>query len=1433
MGKTATAAALNAIPGARPTMAPQGSGMGRVSPVSAEMYLNNPYRNTYGPFHPRPSMTFTDGAFGPMSPIQPVPVDEPPLGGMYPDPRYWQYRTGWNLPTQPGSEGLKLASFDQLRTLSQRYSVARACIDLREQEIRGLEWEITLTKHAAKAYQNNHAMMRDFGERAAQATKFFKRPDPGYWNFSSFLNAMLEEILVYDALALIFRPKYGAKFGRGGRGLLGSDLDSIRLVSGPTIRPLVDMHGDPPAPPAPAYQQYLYGVPRSDYLTIMRGSDIDDNGLSGAQVGEFTSDIMLYAPFWPTRESPYGFPPVERALLPIISGLQKQEFQLDYFTEGTVPAVYISPGDPNITPTQIKELQDALNGIAGDPAYHMKVIVLPPGSKVEPQRPVDLSDSFDYLVQSQVCMAFDVSPIEIGIIPNVGETNQGPSASGIRFAGQEARDIKSRKSTRPMLQWIAGIFDYVLQDICGQTDMRFQFEGLANDEDKQAITELGVQQVQNGIASIDEVRDRLDLAPWGLQETSEPVVFTAQGPIPFSMAPQLIMAAVQNAQGQNSSSSSGSKNRSQGTNSGQRSANTRTRTNQPSIRAGGQTKPNGSHPAPIAPHRESVTPGHSAALGAVQSPTPRTGGTPSRSSVAGSRKKAVVSELDALRRHIRKGRLISTWEPVHVSSDVLAAVAEDIGKGVLLDVAIGRAADLCFAAESDVENGHGHDPEDTDSPSSLLVPLPDIPGMEYPPLYSSKSAQWPGWERDLGLVGAYEVLVREALQKAESRGTDLRKKSVSEMFVSVSTLNGLISDETHKTLMLTLNPLWDEAWHLGYAAGKALATGNPADFSHKYAGLELDAFIGSEGAHWLEEISRTGLKNIKSRSETIARTEVARAMNAGAVQAYRDHGVSHKHLLMSPKDCCDICKDAHDEGIVPLDSIFPGGGLGGPFHPNCRCVPAPAGINVEPPQGHLGKHDDIYPHEHQEDESRIAWLLLRAKDPDGKYRFLLQQRDDGSWGMPGGTTHVGEDGWDAAVRETTEEIGDLPFLNCVATFHHEEDDGKYAYVFLCDVPYFNPRLHGSTPDETQGVGWFRRKEIDDLALAPKFREDWDSSITLRDHVTKNLQRAVDENGQELFLTPAGQELQAVGSRWPYPHRADGTEDPEPHFNQADGEMGASEPPGWRDMSDVTGESRLYPRATEDEEYPKRRSRGKPASRFPDQGGETYPRTTDGGPQSTVAGIPKAMQPPKLGDIPQHGMRLIVGSIPAETPESAEAEAPHPEEPYDPGDSVPVQTPAGNAFRRPGSNKGHGGPSDFSDPNPVDSEHVYLQMAKNFPPDAIQWVKRARWIGPVNVPWDRIDSAAVESWAASHQPEKVGEFAKLIQAHSGHVAPSVAIQDNDSPKAIIIDGHHRALARKKLGMPVLCYVGMIDPRDRQAAEETHSKQIHQGADPRNK
>ena len=180
-------AAMKAVPGgARHTPAPQSGNWGGINQVAANAMWGNPHAaaNGYGPFLPRPSSMFTDGAFGPMSPIQPVPVDEPATPGGFPDPRYWQYPVGYNLPTQPGSEGFKLASFAQLATIASKYNVARRAIELRKEEIAGLEWEIQLTTKAARAYQGDHKAMRDFGERAAQATKFFKHPDPDYFDFS-------------------------------------------------------------------------------------------------------------------------------------------------------------------------------------------------------------------------------------------------------------------------------------------------------------------------------------------------------------------------------------------------------------------------------------------------------------------------------------------------------------------------------------------------------------------------------------------------------------------------------------------------------------------------------------------------------------------------------------------------------------------------------------------------------------------------------------------------------------------------------------------------------------------------------------------------------------------------------------------------------------------------------------------------------------------------------------------------------------------------------------------------------------------------------------------------------------------------------------------------------------------------------------------------
>jgi len=193
----------------------------------------------YGNYLPRPPEDFTDGAFGPLTPIRPLPVDEPAEGFDRAMPRRLPYQVGYNLPIGvPGSEGYKLCDFATLRTLASLYSVARACIQLLKSEIRALEWDVVPTKDAAKAMRGDHKAMKDFGERRSECIRFFKNPDPEYGSWSSWLDTLLEDVYAIDALSVYLRPSRIK-----GRGLMGSNLSALELISGDNIRPMYDLHG--------------------------------------------------------------------------------------------------------------------------------------------------------------------------------------------------------------------------------------------------------------------------------------------------------------------------------------------------------------------------------------------------------------------------------------------------------------------------------------------------------------------------------------------------------------------------------------------------------------------------------------------------------------------------------------------------------------------------------------------------------------------------------------------------------------------------------------------------------------------------------------------------------------------------------------------------------------------------------------------------------------------------------------------------------------------------------------------------------------------------------------------------------------------------------------------------------------------------------------
>ena len=197
------------------------------------------------PALPRPMMDFLTGAFGPLSPIVPMPIDVPIGDAERAVPRRWQYPVGWNLPMgQPGQEGLKLAPFDVLRKYADLYSVLRACINIRRDEMAGMDWDIGPTSQAQTASKGDRKAGDDMKDRANQLVHWFKHIDSNYTGFQSWFTAALEEQIVIDAVSLYLAPTRVP-----GKGLFGADLAELQLLSGSTIRPLLDMYGATPRPP--------------------------------------------------------------------------------------------------------------------------------------------------------------------------------------------------------------------------------------------------------------------------------------------------------------------------------------------------------------------------------------------------------------------------------------------------------------------------------------------------------------------------------------------------------------------------------------------------------------------------------------------------------------------------------------------------------------------------------------------------------------------------------------------------------------------------------------------------------------------------------------------------------------------------------------------------------------------------------------------------------------------------------------------------------------------------------------------------------------------------------------------------------------------------------------------------------------------------------
>lgn len=137
--------------------------------------------------------------------------------------------------------------------------------------------------------------------------------------------------------------------------------------------------------------------------------------------------------------------------------------------------------------------------------------------------------------------------------------------------------------------------------------------------------------------------------------------------------------------------------------------------------------------------------------------------------------------------------------------------------------------------------------------------------------------------------------------------------------------------KTYVNGVLVDNP--DADWSITEATRNQLRDIIANAFAGKIAPSDVEDAIAQAGAFSAD------------RATLIARTEISRANNHGALAGYiqaRDGAnISLKKAWSPDAEACDVCLGNEDDGAIDLEDEFSSGDAAPPAHPNCECAITP------------------------------------------------------------------------------------------------------------------------------------------------------------------------------------------------------------------------------------------------------------------------------------------------------------------------------------------------------------------------------------------------------------------------------------------------------------------------------------------------------------
>ena len=481
-------------------------------------------QQTYGNSVALPRAPFSATVpFGPGMPITPGAINPLQDNGR-PQPRRYEYRVAQNINITE----TRLIPFKTLRAAADQIDILRRCIEVTKSKLAALEWDIVLGQDASEKIISEsggdhvRAMAQarlKYTEEINRLREFWENPDKSNgltWN--DWLNIAAEEILVIDAWAIWPQSS------------VGGELYGFQILDGSTIKPLLDDRGMRPMPPNAAYQQILYGFPRSEFSATEEDPKAD---------GEFTADQLAYLVRNRRSISVYGFSPTERALPLADIYLRRQQWLRADYTDGVLPELmFTTDEDWGNNPDLLRAYENILNDdLAGQTEQRKRARLLPKG--LAPVVNEGYGEKFkdtldDYLITS-ICGHYGVQPSEIGFAPKTGLGGAGFEDG--RAATAEAIGIA------PLVNWISKMItnlSYTYLGMPRELEFRIMTSKRMDDESNARKNQI---EVTSAGKTINERRSEMGLPLLDTPQADMPLIVS--GADIFLFSPEGIINASQ------------------------------------------------------------------------------------------------------------------------------------------------------------------------------------------------------------------------------------------------------------------------------------------------------------------------------------------------------------------------------------------------------------------------------------------------------------------------------------------------------------------------------------------------------------------------------------------------------------------------------------------------------------------------------------------------------------------------------------------------------------------------------------------------------------------------------------------------------------------------------------------------------------------------